>query len=303
LSSFFTRRKFLQIGAAGTAVAGLGTVGDGMIFGANRPQVVSIDVHLPRLAESWDGFRIAQLSDFHYDDLFSVVPLRKAVDIVNQLQPDLIVLTGDFVSAPVGNSLPGSARRAARAIEPCTQLLTQMRAPSGMLAVLGNHDLDTDPAHIAAVLRSHAIPVLRNHSTALEREGKRLWIVGVDDVLVGKPDLDLALREIPPDETVVLLAHEPDWADHVAHYPVDLQLSGHSHGGQIRLPIVGALYLPDLARKYPWGLRRIGALSLYTNAGIGTIRVAIRLNCPPEITLITLRSGERARLSVPAISP
>jgi uncharacterized protein len=303
LSSFLTRRKFLQIGAAGTAVAGLATVGDGMIFRANRPQVVSIDVHLPRLAESWDGFRIAQLSDFHYDDLFSVVPLRKAVDIVNQLQPDLIVLTGDFVSAPVGNSLPGSARRAARVIEPCTQLLTQMRAPSGMLAVLGNHDLDTDPAHVAAVLRSHAIPVLRNHSTALEREGKRLWIVGVDDVLVGKPDLDLALREIPPDETVVLLAHEPDWADHVAHYPVDLQLSGHSHGGQIRLPFVGVLYLPDLARKYPWGLRRIGPLSLYTNAGIGTIRVAIRLNCPPEITLITLRSGKSDRPSVPAISP
>lgn len=303
MSSFLTRRKFLQIGAAGTAVAGLATVGDGMIFAANRPQVVSIDVHLPRLAESWDGFRIAQLSDFHYDDLFSVVPLRKAVDIVNHLQPDLIVLTGDFVSAPVGNSLPGSARRAARVIEPCTQLLTQMRAPSGMLAVLGNHDLDTDPAHVAAVLRSHAIPVLRNHSTALEREGKRLWIVGVDDVLVGKPDLDLALREIPPDETVVLLAHEPDWADHAAHYPVDLQLSGHSHGGQIRLPFVGALYLPDLARKYPWGLRRIGPLSLYTNAGIGTIRVAIRLNCPPEITLITLRSGKSDRPSVPAISP
>jgi uncharacterized protein len=291
LSSFLTRRKFLRMGAAGTAVAALGTAGDGMIFAANRPQLVSIEVHLPRLAESWDGFRIAQLSDFHYDDLFSVVPLRKAVDIVNRLQPDLIVLTGDFVSAPVGNSRRGSARRAARMIEPCAGLLTQMRAPSGMLAVLGNHDLDTDAAHIASVLRSHAIPVLRNHSISLERGGKRLWLAGVDDVLAGKPDLDLALQGIPPDETVVLLAHEPDWADYVAHYPVDLQLSGHSHGGQVRLPLVGALYLPNLARKYPWGLRRIGPLTLYTNAGIGTIRVAIRLNCPPEITLITLRSG------------
>jgi predicted MPP superfamily phosphohydrolase len=312
LSLFLTRRKFLQIGA-GAAVGALAIAGDGTIFEANRPQLVSIEVPLARLDESWDGFRIAQLSDFHYDDLFSAVPLRKAVDIVNQqLQPDLVVLTGDFVTSPLSVPRHRSARGAAKPIEACSELLSKIRASSGILAALGNHDMDTDGNYITAVLQSHAIPVLRNRSVSFERGGKRLWFSGVDDVLAGRPDLDLALRGIPPGEPVILLAHEPDWADYVASRPVDLQLSGHSHGGQVRLPLVGAVYLPKLGRKYPWGLRRIGPLTLYTNVGIGTIRVPVRLNCPPEITLITLRahsggapqtkSGTAAGVSVRASS-
>jgi len=89
---------------------------------------------------------------------------------------------------------------------------------------------------------------------------------------------------------VVLLAHEPDFADHATHHNVDLQLSGHSHGGQVRFPLVGAVYLPHLARKYPMGLRQVGQLMLYTNVGIGTLFIPVRWNCPPEVTLITLRS-------------
>jgi len=293
LSLFPTRRKFLQMAAAGAGLGTLAIAGDGTIFEANRPQLVSIEVRLSRLAGSWDGFRIAQLSDFHYDDYFSVVPLRKAIDIVNGLQPDLVVLTGDFVTSPgkrPSHALTArAAKAAARAIEPCAELLIQIHASSGMLAVLGNHDVDTDAAHIVEVLQSHNIPVLRNRSVPLEREGKRLWFSGVDDILRGKPRLDLTLRGIPPDDPVVLLAHEPDWADHVATRPVDLQLSGHSHGGQIRIPLIGAPYLPPLARKYPWGLREIGRLTLYTNVGIGTVNVPMRLGCPPEVTLITLR--------------
>jgi predicted MPP superfamily phosphohydrolase len=269
----------------------LAIAGDGIVFEANQPQLTSVEVPISRLAESWDGFTIAQLSDLHYDPYFSATPLRKAIDTVNRLQPDLIVLTGDFVTAPVGKFSQRSAMWAARAVEPCAQLLTQLRAPSGILAVLGNHDVLTGEIHVTATLRAHSIPVLRNACVSFERDGKRLWLAGVDDVLEGKPDLELALRGIPPAESVVLLAHEPDWADYVSGHPVDLQLSGHSHGGQIRIPFIGAPYLPQLARKYPWGLRRIGPLTLYTNAGIGTIRVPMRLNCPPEITLITLRAG------------
>ncbi len=279
------------MGAAGVAVGALTVAGDGTIFEANRPRLVSIEVRLPRLADSWDGFRIAQLSDLHYDDHFSVVPLRNAIDIVNGLQPDLIVVTGDFVTSRGRRAGRAVAVQAAKVIEPCAQLLAQMHARSGTLAALGNHDVDADAAYIIEALQSHDIPVLRNRSVPLEREGKRLWLCGVDDILTGKPRLDLALKDIPADEPVVLLAHEPDWADYVANHPVDLQLSGHSHGGQIRIPFLGAPYLPPLARKYPWGLRRIGGLTLYTNAGIGTIEVPTRINCPPEVTLITLRSA------------
>ncbi len=256
LSPFPTRRKFLQFGAAGVALGALGTAGDGTIFEANRPRLVSIEVALARLPESWDGFRIAQLSDFHYDDFFSVVPLRKAIDIVNRLRPDLIVLTGDFVTSPVRRSHSRRASGAASAIEPCAQWLTQLRARLGILAVLGNHDVGTDGGHITAVLQSQGISVLTNRSVPLEHEGSRLWVSGVDDILEGRPNLDLALSGIPAAEPVILLAHEPDWADFVAHHSVDLQLSGHSHGGQIRLPLIGPPYLPKLARKYPWGLRQ-----------------------------------------------
>jgi predicted MPP superfamily phosphohydrolase len=286
------------MGSAGAALGALAVAGDGIFFQANRPQLVSIEVPLSRLADCWDGFRIAQLSDLHYDNHFSVVPIRKAIDIINRLQPDLVVATGDFVTSPhVSRRWSAGVRvgkAAAKIIEPCAQLLAQIRAGSGTIAALGNHDVDTDATHIIEVLQSHEIPVLRNRSVPLEREGKRLWLAGVDDVLAGKPRLDLALKGIPPDEPVVLLAHEPDWADYVANHPVDLQLSGHSHGGQIRIPFIGAPYLPALARKYPWGLRQIGRLALYTNVGIGTIDVPIRLDCPPEVTLITLRKGPQA---------
>jgi predicted MPP superfamily phosphohydrolase len=159
------------------------------------------------------------------------------------------------------------------------------------LAVLGNHDVATDPARITSTLQAQGIPVLRNRSTSFERGGTRLWFAGIEDVLEGDPDLPLALQGIPPDEPAVLLAHEPDFAVRASRFPVDLQLSGHSHGGQVRLPLLGAPVLPPLARLYPWGLHRIGDLTLYTNVGIGTVVLPIRFNCPPEITLITLRAG------------
>jgi len=133
--------------------------------------------------------------------------------------------------------------------------------------------------------------VLSNQSTPIESNGARFWLSGVDDVLGGAADLEAALRAIPAGEATVLLAHEPDYADRVARHSVDLQLSGHSHGGQVRLPFMRPMYLPDLARKYIWGLYTIGGLTLYTNAGLGTVEVPVRLNCPPEVTLFTLRQS------------
>lgn len=244
---------------------------------------------LARLPEDWDGLRVAQLSDFHYDQHFSVMPLRRAIDMVNRLHPDLVVLTGDFVTVPLLSHY--LQKRAADAAEPCARLLSRLYARFGMLAILGNHDAGSDSNRIIAILHAQNIPVLRNRSISLEQGGTRLWLAGVDDALKGQLDLDLALRQVPQNETVILLAHEPDIADTVARKPVDLQLSGHSHGGQVRFPLLGAPYLPPLGRKYPWGLRRIGPLTLYTNAGIGTIRMPLRFNCPPEITLITLRAA------------
>jgi predicted MPP superfamily phosphohydrolase len=160
----------------------------------------------------------------------------------------------------------------------------------GRFSILGNHDAASDPARVVRTLRDHHSPVLLNHSIPLERGKDRIWLAGIDDALAGRPDLGLALTNIPSAECTVLLAHEPDFADEASLLPVDLQLSGHSHGGQVWLPGIGAPWLPPLGRRYPRGLYKVGDMTLYTNIGIGTIRAPIRLNCPPEITLITLRS-------------
>jgi hypothetical protein len=209
--------------------------------------------------------------------------------MVNNLRPDLIVLTGDFVSVPVFSESEESKLKAASAAEPCARLLRQMQAPHGLWAVLGNHDFYSNPNVVANALRDHGIQVLANQSVAIEASGARFWLAGIKDVLGGGAKLDQALRPIPANEATILLAHEPDYADVVARHPVDLQLSGHSHGGQVRIPLLGPLYLPEMARKYPWGLFRIGPLTLYTNPGLGTLGIPVRWNCPPEITLLTLR--------------
>ena len=232
------------------------------------------------------GFTIAVLSDFHYDPYFSEHPLHAAIPMVNGLHPDMIALTGDFVSMP---SIYGDETKAASTAEPCARLLKQLHAPYGLWAVLGNHDDATDPAIVSDALRQAGISLLANQSMPIEPKGSRFWLSGVNDVLSRTADLDATLENVPKEEATILLAHEPDYADYVARHPVDLQLSGHSHGGQVRLPFLPPLYLPSLARKYVSGLYQVGALTLYTNPGLGTVGVPIRWNCPPEITLLTLR--------------
>lgn len=277
------RRKFLGLSAiAGAAALG----GDATLIAPNRPRVAREQVVLPRWPVRLDGFRIALLSDFHYDPYFSVHPLKAAIGMVNDLRPDLIALTGDFVTMPSF----GDAKKGAEMAEPCAELLAKMRAALGLWAVLGNHDGFTDSGRVTSALAAVGIPVLANRSVAIEHNGARFWLSGLQDVMAEDPDIRAALRELPGGEPVVMLVHEPDYADEVAQYPVDLQLSGHSHGGQIRLPFLPPLYLPEWARKYYWGLYKIDRLTLYTNAGLGTIGIPARLNCPPEITLLEIRS-------------
>lgn len=264
---------------------------DALFLEPNHPVLNRVEIHLRRLPDAFDGFTIAQLSDFHYDPEFSITPIRISVEMVNQLQPDLVVLTGDFVTTPFfAHSRHGSLERAADEAEPCGALLNKLKSKFGVMTVIGNHDGNCGADRVRAILRSQGLPVMFDVSLPIERDGKKLWIAGLDDN-PDDSDLIVALKKVPVDEPVVVLIHEPDTADFVSKYPVDLQLSGHSHGGQVRLPLVGPLYLPELARKYPSGLRKVGGLTLYTNIGIGTMGIPVRLNCPPEVTLFTLRAG------------
>lgn len=280
-----SRRKFLKLAAA-TATVALGV--DATVWAPNQLSVVRKDIALRRWPARLEGFTIALLSDFHFDPYFSVHPIEACISIVNGLSPDLIVLTGDFVSIPqFGND----KEKAASAAEPCADLLRQMQAKHGLWAVMGNHDYYTNPRVVTSALQARGITVLANQSSPIEQEGARFWLAGLNDVVSGTADMDETLHSVPESEATILLAHEPDCADDVARYRVDLQLSGHSHGGQVRLPLVPPLFLPKLGRKYVWGLYQVGPLTLYTNAGIGTVVLPIRLNCPPEITVLTLRSS------------
>jgi len=285
-----TRRKFVRLAVTGGVAA---LAADTALIAPNFPRIVRKEILLRRWPERLEGFTIALLSDFHYDPYFSVHPLRSSISMVNRLRPDLIALTGDFVTEPFhANKL--NRLRSAVAAEPCAQLLRQMQAPYGLWAVLGNHDVVTDPNRVIDTLRAVGIQVLGNQSVPIEGTGTRFWLAGVDDVLEDRSDLDAALSKVPANEPVLLLAHEPDFADYVAGFPVDLQLSGHSHGGQVRIPFVRPLWLPPLAKKYIWGLYKIGGLTLYTNPGLGTVGLPVRMNCPPEITLLTLRRSVTA---------
>ncbi|HET7442412.1 MAG TPA: metallophosphoesterase [Terriglobales bacterium] len=276
-------------------VAGAGVGTAAAFVESEHPRLVRVEIALPRLPQKLDGFTIAQLSDFHYDEYFSRTPIATAVKMVNALNPDMVALTGDFVTVPLATAEVERAPKAARDAVPCAQLLGGLRARCGSFAVLGNHDESSDPDEVTAALQQSDIRVLRNQALPVEREGERFWLAGINDALWGEADLKKTLRDVPAEAATVLLCHEPDFADEAANYPVDLQLSGHSHGGQVRLPLIGPPFLPPMARKYPWGLRRVGRMMLYTNCGVGTIRIPVRWNCPPEVTLIILRSGTRTQ--------
>ena len=232
------------------------------------------------------------MGDMHFGPYVGKPQVERAVRLALLLKPDLTILTGDFVSHPL--AMPNGPE-GARHAEPCAEVLQQMTGTltgtlpgTRVVSILGNHDHWNGPDIVADALDSHGIKVLRNQSMPLERDGQRLWIVGVDDVYEHANDLNKALQGVPPTETTIVAVHEPDFADRTAKHPVDLQVSGHSHGGQVRIPGYGAPILPHLGRKYPFGLNRVRDLQVYTNRGIGVVFPPVRLNCPPEVTLITL---------------
>ncbi|MBE2232043.1 MAG: metallophosphoesterase [Anaerolinea sp.] len=273
------RRNFLKLAATGAA-AGLGAAALGAgwatLIEPNWPVVEQIGVTLPRLPARLEGLRVAQLSDLHISSYTTAGDIERAAALAMRQSPDVIVLTGDFIWREVW-------QYAEELVEP----LRTLRAPLGVYAVLGNHDHWEDAALATRVLGEAGVTLLLNQAVRLETDAP-LWLAGLDDVWERKHDMAAALAGAPDDECKLLLVHEPDYADEAARYPVDLQLSGHSHGGQINLPGYGRPVLPYLGRKYPAGLYQVGPLALYTNRGIGVIAPPVRFNCPPEVTLLTL---------------
>jgi len=280
------RRQFLKQALIGSVGLGSAAGIDGFIIEPHQPVAEHVNIRLPHLPEAFHGFRIVHMADMHFGPYIGKEQIERAVRLALSFKPDLSILTGDFVSHPLfeRNGLGG-----ARNAEPCAEVLQQLTG-TPVVSVLGNHDYWNGADLIADTLDSHGLNVLRNRPVPLEKDGQRIWIIGVDDVFERSNNLHKSLQGVPTDETKIVAVHEPDFADETARHPVDLQLSGHSHGGQVRIPGFGAPILPPLGTKYPIGLRQIGNLQLYTTRGIGMVTPPVRLNCPPEVTLITLVS-------------
>jgi uncharacterized protein len=237
---------------------------------------------LPRLSSDFRGYRVVHVSDLHLDDRTEPEYLRKLERLVNEQEPDLIAFTGDFVTF--------SPERFASEL---AATLSRLEARDEVVAVLGNHDYLADPEVVYSAIREGGATALRNEVRTLERAGSPLYVCGVDDVWEGQPRLDRVLAQLPRDGAAILLVHEPDFADtSSATGRFDLQLSGHSHGGQIRLPLLGAPVLPRYARKYPIGLYRVGGMLLYTNRGLGMLPPRFRFLCRPEITVLDLNAEQ-----------
>lgn len=288
-------------------------------------EVKKIDLTLPHLSEEFENWKILQVSDIHINDWMTEDRLKSIVNLINQQQADIIVLTGDYFSQngsysarlneqvipriPYANEHPNLIRRILhklgiasinpkrrKSFEDDKQILinalSELKPLKKSFAVLGNHDYGTNNLLVREALKESKIMTLRNQVYTIENNNNYLNIIGIDDVLFGRNNLDLVLKRLPEKGANIVLVHEPDFAVSVwKTHRFQLQLSGHSHGGQVRIPFRKYTFLPPYGQKFPNGLYRFSDFYLYTNRGVGMAYPYIRFNCRPEITIFTLHSS------------
>jgi len=244
-----------------------------------EPFMLSIErqeIFLRRLPKALNGLRIVHLSDLHYGPLTSSDHLRRAAKVANDLRPDLIFLTGDYISQDRIYAAP------------CAEVVGKLRARYGVYAILGNHDHWTDAKLIVDLFRAERIRMLINEGMRIDINGASFWLAGVDDTMVGLEDLTLALAGSSDSELRIVLAHNPIILRRAAAAGVDLVLSGHTHGGQVTLRSEknGA---GRPRRRLLRGLGRRGNTQIYVSRGLGTVVLPIRYGCPPEVSVLELR--------------
>jgi len=272
------RRDFLKIFGIGTAGLLVGSLSSYIILDeSDEVFIAHVSLPIKNLHPALEGFRIVQLSDIHLAPLTKLELIQKAVIKTNRLKPDLIVLTGDYIWLDV------------EAIFDLAPVLAQLDAKYGVVSIIGNHDIWEGLDIVKVGFREARLPLYANQGIPLQIGKGNLHIACLDDAWSGTPDLNIAMQNWVPDSPVVLLLHEPDPADFYSlDERISIQLSGHTHGGQVRLPGIGALILPHLGKKYDYRLYRVHDMWLYTNPGIGVINEPVRFHCPAEITEIIL---------------
>jgi predicted MPP superfamily phosphohydrolase len=285
------RRRFLEKTAVAVSAAPFVASAYGLLYERTDIETTHQRVKLRRLPKAFDGFRVAQLSDIHIGPFMSADEIRRCVRMVNQLKPDLVALTGDFITWDA--STEGAL----------VEALDGLQAPFGVLGCLGNHErwADTEDS-LTRLFTARGVKILRHEHARLESGGEQLNLIGVDyqtrrrfgppgDRIVGQY-LEGVQALMLPDTLNILLSHNPNTFDRAAELGIDLSLAGHTHGGQVTLEFISPHLSPSrLITPYARGWFQIGESRLYVNRGIGTIGVPIRIDSPPEITLLELKRG------------
>jgi predicted MPP superfamily phosphohydrolase len=278
-----TRRQFLSGLAAAPLVAVSATSAYASLITPHNYEVTETDIFIKDLPERFQGFRITQLTDVHHSRIVGLGEVRRVVDLARQTKPDLIVLTGDYTTTY------------RRYIEPCAEALGGLNAPEGVWAVLGNHDHYTDPELTTRALERHHITMLNNANTTIRRGADAIQLAGIDDWSWNGTDWRRAYYGLDRKLSSILLSHQPIVLDLDEAQAASLILSGHTHGGQIDLPFIGApARFATVGMKYASGLFRRGQTQLYVSRGTGVIGLPVRLGVRPEIAVLRL---QRAPLS------
>jgi predicted MPP superfamily phosphohydrolase len=288
-SNKINRRDFLKLSAAsllGATLAGLGINYATNIEPADV-EVTNINLKLPRLDRAFNGFRLAHISDLHLDNWMTPERLKSIFQLVLAQKPDAVAITGDFItyhehSRGLKNPY----------LTDLASALNTLSSHQPTLGVLGNHDHEIGAPLIHDALSAGHVTDLSNSMITINQSGSSLHFAGVDQYPLRIYDYDPLINKIPTAGAAIMLIHFPDFADQTASSGrFDLQISGHSHGGQVIFPWLGSLYIPDGARKYPIGLYKVGSMLQYTNRGLGMVTVQLRINCRPEITIYQLQSS------------
>ena len=272
-----TRRQFLNGLVAAPLVGVAVTSAYARFVEPYHYSISETDVFIRDLPERFEGFRITQLTDIHHSRILGIGDIRRMISIAQRTKPDMFVLTGDYTTTY------------RRFIEPCAEALSQLNAPEGVWAVLGNHDHYTDPELTTRALRRHRIEVMDNFHTTVQRGPDAIQLSGIDDRTWNAVDWTRAFSGLKPETPTILLSHQPSVLDLPQTQNVSLILSGHTHGGQLRLPFLGAparFATRDL--KYDRGLFRKGETQLYVSSGTGVIGLPLRLGVRPEIAVLRL---------------
>ena len=273
-----TRRQFLNGLVAAPLVGVAVTSAYARFVEPYHYSISETDVFIRDLPERFEGFRITQLTDIHHSRILGIGDIRRMISIAQRTKPDMFVLTGDYTTTY------------RRFIEPCAEALSQLNAPEGVWAVLGNHDHYTDPELTTRALRRHRIEVMDNFHTTVQRGPDAIQLSGIDDWTWNAVDWTRAFSGLKPETPTILLSHQPSVLDLPQTQNVSLILSGHTHGGQLRLPFLGAparFATRDL--KYARGLFRKGETQLYVSSGTGVIGLPLRIGVRPEIAVLRLR--------------